>query len=254
MSDADIAAGFSAAGAVANNLLYLSQAPLMLQMVREGCSDAYPVLPSLMLASLMAMWTGYTVWFIPTLPLYFGNAPGFVIPSVFLALLAAYSTSPARRAGIACAGVACVAGSWGLAAALFLTGLPPTRAADILGAVIVVLSVAFWVSPLPALRSAWLARDTSRVPLLLSLVQAGQAVLWLVAGIFLNDKFIWGCNVGNLFMALLQISLFAGITLRIRLDGRAKALEGGAGAAATPGAAAPAAGAVELRALAPPSP
>jgi hypothetical protein len=251
MSSADIAAGFSAAGAVANNLLYLSQGPLMLQMVREGSSDAYPVLPSLMLGSLMALWTGYTVWFLPTLPLFFGNAPGFVVPGVFLALLAAYSSAPARRARIACAGVACFGGAWGLAAALFLTGLPPARAADILGAVIVVLSVAFWVSPLPALRSAWIARDTSRVPLLLSLVQAGQAVLWLVAGIFLNDKFIWGCNVGNLFMALLQISLFAGITLRIRADGRAKAPAGDAPAAAS---AAPSAAAVELRAIAPPSP
>jgi len=204
-------------------------------MVLEGCSDAYPVLPSLMLGSLMAMWTGYTVWFLPTLPLFFGNAPGFVIPSVFLALLAAYSSSPARRARIVAAGVACIGGAWGLSAALFLTGLPPARAADALGGVIVVLSCFFWLSPLPALRTAWLARDTSRVPVLLSLVQTVQAVLWLVAGVALEDKFIWGCNVGNLAMALLQVATFGAITLRIRLEAAQKA-----------GAAAPA---VELREL-----
>jgi len=106
----------------------------------------------------------------------------------------------------------------------------------------VLLSIFFWISPLPALRRALLDADASRVPVLLSCVQVVQSCVWITAGVLLNDKFIWGCNVGGLLAAILQLAVYALIRLRLRALAAAAtakpleavaAVDGAAAAAAT---------------------
>lgn len=39
----------------------------------------------------------------------------------------------------------------------------------------------------------------------------------MIAGTLLEDKFIVGCNIGGLLSALLQLSIFASIQIRLRV-------------------------------------
>lgn len=57
MSREALASGFSGLGAAMNNLLYLSQIPLIYALVKEGTSDRYTFLPSLTLMVLMSGWS-----------------------------------------------------------------------------------------------------------------------------------------------------------------------------------------------------
>lgn len=75
-SIATAAAVFSALGAAFNNCLFLSQALLVRQMMKEGCSDKYSIYPSLTLMGCLTLWCGYTIFVLPTPQLYVANFPG----------------------------------------------------------------------------------------------------------------------------------------------------------------------------------
>ena len=143
-----------------------------------------------------------------------GNFPGFVIPFINLLFFIAYSTSIKRKVTISTLTCVALGLGWGIPIGFFQLG---AAGVDAVGAILVVLSVFFWVSPLPALFTAFRELDASRVPVLLSCVQVGQSVTWMIAGTLLEDKFIVGCNIGGLLSALLQLSIFASIQIRLRV-------------------------------------
>jgi len=231
---------FSGLGAALNIALFLSQFPLVLQFIREGSSDRYPWLPSFALMSAMALWSGYVTFVIPTPQLYAGNFPGMIISFLNLVAFIVFASTWRRRATIALATVLALGAAWGFSAGVFLGG--GGGGGDVQGGVVVLLSLFFWISPLPALRCALLDADASRVPVLLSCVQVVQSSIWITAGVLLNDKFIWGCNVGGLLAAILQLAVYALIRLRLHALAAAAtakpleavaAVDGAAAAAAT---------------------
>lgn len=237
-------------GAAFNNVWFLSQLPLMLQLVREGSSDKYPFLPSLSMMMLLSLWCGYTVWVIPTPQLYIANFPGMLIPFLNLIVFTVYASTWRRRLLIGCSTLVALGASWGFSAAVFLS--LKGGGSDASGAIIVVLSVFLWVSPLPSLYRAMVDADLSRVPALLSVAQIVQGSIWIAAGVTLNDRFIMGCNVGGVLSACLQLGVYFFIRWRIASappgakktpadDGSASAVKisvSGPGAAPTPSVAA----------------
>ena len=203
----------TAIGAAFNNVWFLSQMPLMLQLMREGDSDKYPFLPSLSMMMLLSLWCGYTVWVIPTPQLYIANFPGMIVPFLNLIVFTIYASSWRRRLLIACSTLVALGASWGFSAAVFLSS--KGGGSDASGAIIVVLSVFLWVSPMPSLYSAMVDADLSRVPALLSVAQIVQGSIWIAAGVTLNDRFIMGCNVGGVLSACLQLGVYLFIRWRI---------------------------------------
>ena len=211
---------FTAIGAAGNILLFLSQTLLIRQLVKEGSSERYSFLPSLTLMGCLTLWCAYTVWVLPEPQLYAANFPGMIIPFLNLLTFAVYA-SPARRLRILGATALTLGAAWGVPAGLFVGRVE--RADTILGIIICVASISFFVSPVEALLAAWREQDTSRVPILMSMVQFFQAGVWVVAAVLLSDVFILGVNAAGAASALAQIACYTLITLRSK---RAAALAG----------------------------
>lgn len=207
--------GLVTTGAVANVLLFLSQAPMVAMMVREKDSTLYPWLPSLTLMSTLSLWSGYTVntYSARDRPdLYAGNLSGVAIPFVFLALFAWYAKTAAARARIVGATLGCLAVTWAFSEALFLTKTP--NATNISGAVTCAVNATFFYAPLRAIFDAARELDARRIPTLLTLVQLGQSLPWIAAGALLPDYFILGVNAAGECAALAQLAGLAYIALR----------------------------------------
>lgn len=222
MSRAEVAAVLSALGAAANNCLFLAQLPLIRAFVAKGSSDGYPFLPSAALMLLLTVWSAYTVYVIPTAQLYVANFPGMIIPFLNLVFFTVYASTWQRKILIGSITLVFLAFGWVVPIILF------TRVGvESVGILIVLLSLFFFVSPLPALRTAWIEKDASRVPVLLAAVQAVQASIWIAAGVYLGDNFIYGCNSGALITATLQLLSYCAIRLRIHYSGGAVVGSGG---------------------------
>lgn len=213
----------SGLGAALNNLLFLAQAPLMMRMVREGSSEGYSWAPSIALLTLFCLWSGYTVFILPTAALYAGNFPGMVVPFVNLCLFVVYASSIRRRLVITCATLLCIGSTWGLACGLFL-GAGVTNSNNIFSGIVSAVTLLYFISPLLALAAALKSLDTSRVPLLLSCVQLIQSAVWVAAGVLLFDNFITGLNAVGFAFAVGQLVCYFVIRSRIRRRDAALAL------------------------------
>lgn len=213
MSRESLAYGFSALGAAMNICLFISQTPIILAVIKEKNSDRYSYVPSLTLMIVMTIWCAYTIFVIPTPQLYAGNFPGMIIPLLNLLVFCIYSTQWKRKMTIFLLTLVALTGAWGIPIGLFSIGPAGYTAVNV---IIIVLSIGFWISPLPILYTAFKEHDISRVPITLSCAQGLQSVTWIIAGINLQDSIITGVNGGALFFALLQISLYIYIRIQVR--------------------------------------
>ena len=128
--------------ALGNVILFVSQAPLMLSIVREGTSDKYSWLPSITLLNASSFWSGYTVWVLTDPVFWVANFPGMFFPAVFLLIFATYSSTPLRRAQILGATALSLAASWAFSVAVFSL-LPRPQATVVSGAVCAASSFLF---------------------------------------------------------------------------------------------------------------
>jgi hypothetical protein len=205
----------TALGAAGNIALALSQAPLYLQMYREGCSDKYSPIPSLALSCVMSLWGGYTVWYLPLPQIYAANFCGFLIPFVYLCIHAALASTLARRAGIFLGTVFALGLTWAFSAGVFL-GPGVANPVDVSIGVTAACSFGFFLAPLRPLFTALQQLDLTRVSLTLSLVQVVQSIVWILAGYFIGDVFITWMNSVGLAFAVLQVGCWLYIFLRTR--------------------------------------
>lgn len=217
-------------GAAMNIALALSQAPLYLQMYREGSSDKYSPLPSLALSVTLSLWSGYTVWHIPVAQLYAANFAGFLIPFIYLLIFAALASTPAKKLFILSYSVLALGATWAFSAGVFLGPGVANRVGISIG-VTATANVLFFLAPLRPLYTALRELDLQRVSLTLSLVQVVQSIVWILAGHFLGDSFILAMNCVGLSFACLQIASWVYIFLRRKGQGAAdKAAAGDVGA------------------------
>lgn len=223
---------FTAIGAAMNIALALSQVPLYVQMCREGCSDKYSPVPSLALAISLSLWSGYTVWHIPVAQLYAANFTGFLVPFLYLMVHAALASTPARKAFIFLGSVLCIGLTWAFSAGVFLGPGVANRVGVSIG-VTACANALFFLAPLRPLYTALIELDLSRVSLVLSCVQVVQSIVWILAGYFLGDSFIWAMNCVGLAFAVLQILSWCYIFVRRAALPKAAPAAAASGAAPT---------------------
>jgi solute carrier family 50 protein (sugar transporter) len=212
---AAVATIFVSIGAAGNIALFLSQGPMVLQMIREGDAARYTWLPSLTLMSTLSFWSGYTSFLyspVDRVDLYVGNFSGIVIPFVFLCAFVAMSKGWRAKATIVGATLAALAVTWAISVGIFLSGTP--NAVYISGGVTVACNLTFFASPLKAIHEAIARLDASRLPLLLSVVQVFQSLPWIIAGVLIKDYFILGVNATGEVFALVQLAGVAYISVR----------------------------------------
>ena len=212
---ADVVSGFAAAG---NIVLWLSQGPLMYQLVKEGDATRYSWLPSLTLVGTMSLWCGYTVWAIPTPQVMVANWTGVIIPLFYLCIFMYYSKTARARLRIATATTLVLIATWTFILAVYL-GPPLAGGRDkntVVGAVTATVNISFFLSPL---KQIWLGireLKLSRVPITLSAVAVVQSSLWVAAAVLLGDQFILLVNALGLGFACLQLSAIAYIVVASR--------------------------------------
>ncbi len=204
---------FTALGAAGNIALALAQVPLVLQMFREGSSDKYSPLPSLALALSFSLWCGYTVWFLPVAQLYAANFCGMIIPFCYLMCFSWLAGTPLRRAQIFFGSIFCLGVSWAFSSGVFLGPGVSNRVGVCIG-VTAAVNATFFLAPLRPLYLALVELDISRVSLWLSMVQVVQSIVWMLAGFYLRDSFIFAMNSVGLGFALIQIGGWIFIFLR----------------------------------------
>jgi hypothetical protein len=197
---------FSAIAAAGNIILFASQIPLILRLVRvDKDSTRYDWLPSLTLMTTMSLWCGYTVWVLPTAQLFAANFTGIALPAIYLTCFAIYAKSTRRRLTIIASGLVALAVTWGFSAGVYAGGV--ANATNIGGGVTAAVNCSFFVSPLRQIFRAVKELDLSRVPTLLSIVQFWQSLAWIVAAALLEDWFILGVNSAGFCFACLQLSV-----------------------------------------------
>ena len=217
---------FSSLGCVLNNALFISQTPMLRRLVKEGDSTRYPFLPSLTLMSVMLAWSIYTVYVTPLVSIMVANFPGVVINLTNLMVIAWYSKSRARGAGVFALAWLCLGAVFAIFVSIFERH-ERAYAASTAGAIMATLNACFFLSPLRALAVAVRKLDVSAVPTSLSYVQLLQSGVWIVVGVLYPDNFIIGVNSAGAVLALVQIALISYVRYRTRAAGEGTATAGG---------------------------
>lgn len=215
-----IVTSFAAAG---NWCLWLSQAPLVWQMIREGDAAAYSWLPSLTLVGTMSLWSGYTVFTLNDPSVHAANWSGVGIPLIYLCIFVAYSKTARARARIVGATTLVLALAWSFILGVYLGRPSLADPGRVAGAVIATVNITFFISPLAALYRGVRARDLSHVSRLLSMVQLVQSSLWVAAAVMLPDTFVLLVNAIGLGFASVQLSVIAAVGAMQRHDAAAAA-------------------------------
>ena len=218
----------SSFGCVLNNLLYLSQVPMLRRMIKEGDSSRFPFLPSLTLMAVMMAWSVYTVYVTPLASIMVANFPGVLINAINLILIARYSPDRKRSIKILSLMVGIGAGVLALFICVF-EYVERAQANKIAGAIMASMNALFFLSPLRALFEAIRRLDVSAVPTTLSYVQLIQGSNWVAVGILYRDGFIYGVNGSGAALAIVQIALIQYVGCRRR----AKGLDSSKGASAS---------------------
>lgn len=172
----------------ANVGLYCSQLPLMRVMLADAdpiSLSKYSVLPSLLQAITTSMLIGYGSLAINAPSLLACNAIGIALTLIYVT--AFVIKKPAwRDKSIAAVGYIMAVGF-----ALVLYGVLYTSAYaqrnQLAGAFTTAITILFWMSPLAALREAFIARDDTRVPVPLTLTMILNNASWLAVGVLIGD-------------------------------------------------------------------
>ena len=204
--------------------LNLSQAPLMLQMVRDEAafSDAaiaskYKAAPALNQIMTGGMWIAYAVTVLPSnTALFANNAIG--IAAAVLYVCAFLYARPGALAKARVAGAGLVAAGVPLLIYGALYGpAPPYAARDAWASGLTTcITIAFWASPLVALRAALLDLDASRVPVPLTLLMLCTTAAWTAVGVYVGDITLIVCSAIGLALSALQLATLGFIVARQR--------------------------------------
>jgi hypothetical protein len=197
--------------------LYCSQLPLMRVMLADAdpiSLSKYSVLPSLLQAITTSMWIGYGSLAINAPSLLACNAIGIALALIYV--IAFVIKKPAwRDKFIAAVGYIIAVGF-----ALVLYGVLYTSAYaernQVAGAFTTAITILFWMSPLAALREAFIARDDKRVPVPLTLTMILNNASWLAVGVLIGDLPLIVCNVVGVAVCILQLI----IIVYLKLDRR----------------------------------
>jgi hypothetical protein len=200
---------FSALGATGNVILFCAQMPLIYKMhTVDKDASLYDPLPSMTMLFTMSLWSGYSVWVLPTIQLYVANFSGIFLPGVYLCFFAYYSKTLKAKLYIILTTIAIEAAAWLLCWGIYVAS-GRSDALMIGGAVTCAVNCTFFISPLRRIVEAFKERDLSRTPVILSIVSFFQGMTWIIAAVLLRDDFILGINAAGFCFACIQLIVIA---------------------------------------------
>jgi len=201
-----------------NVMLNLSQFPLMWQMLRDGDASAagkYKAAPALNQTITAGMWLGYAVCVLPAnRALLANNVIGFSAAAIYTGCFLFSRPGARAKAVLAASYLTAVAVPVVVYASLF-SG--PRAARDAwASALTTLITLAFWASPLVALRGALADLDASRVPVPLTLTMLATTATWTAVGFLVGDITLVVCSVIGVALSALQLAVLAVIVARAR--------------------------------------
>lgn len=252
MDAAAIGAGLSTVGVLLNVVMFLSQIPVIVKLVKEGSSELYSWAPPAGLLLTTGCWLGYALCALPTPQVIGINALGALLGFSYLVVYGVFAKTWTRKAtigGFAVGYPLLVVAFYGLLFGGASYGVEVTGSKATAGFVTTALNTSLWASPLQALWGAARELDTSRVSVPLSFLQLAAASVWGAAGVVLRDETLQACSFIGVGLSAAQIGVLGWIWAQRRAGATpwaAKAAAKAAHAAKTAGAAGAGAGAGDL--------
>jgi len=208
--------------------LHFTQAPLMLQMLRDTDSASlsrYVSWPALLQGFACSLWLGYGLATYPSTPLVANNTIGIACSLFYVACFVLKKPSARDKALVTALWLLAVSASVLLYGLLYLP--QPVAGADgIAAGITIAVTAFFWASPLRALAAAARDLDATRVPLPLTFIMKATVTLWLAVGFLVGDVALVVCSAIGLFFTSLQVALFFYIRVMSRRAAAAAAAEG----------------------------
>jgi uncharacterized protein with PQ loop repeat len=197
--------------------LYCSQLPLMRVMLADKDPNSlarYSVIPSLLQAITTSMWIGYGSLAINSSQLLACNAIGIALALIYVS--AFVIKKPLRRDKL----IAAVGYIAAVGFALVVYGVLYSNAYaerdKVAGAFTTAITILFWMSPLAALREAFIARDDKRVPVPMTLTMILNNASWLAVGVLIGDLPLIICNTVGVAVCILQLVIIVYLKMRRR--------------------------------------
>jgi uncharacterized protein with PQ loop repeat len=197
--------------------LYCSQLPLMRVMIADADPISlarYSVIPSLLQAITTSMWIGYGSLAINSSQLLACNAIGIVLALIYVSVFV--MKKPARRDKLIAAAGYIAAVGFALVVYGVLYSSAYAERDKVAGAFTTAITILFWMSPLAALREAFIARDDKRVPVPMTLTMILNNAAWLSVGVLIGDLPLIICNAVGVAVCILQLIIIVSLKLRRR--------------------------------------
>lgn len=187
---------------LSSTCLYMSPVATFVGICKDKSTGPYSVLPYALTWVVNALWISYALVVPGRLVLAVSNSIGFTMQTAFCFIFLQY-TSDRRRTFATIMG-ACVL----LSLLLTITFMLDFEAPEVvLGYFANIMSVASYMAPLAALKQVVASRDSSCMPLLVSVLTTLSSCLWTVDTYLQSDYFVMMPSVAGVIFGVLQLSV-----------------------------------------------